>query len=85
MTGLLIVNLILSIGVVVVVAGMLLSAILAGQRADIARTSHAVAPAGSDVTAHLPAPFAAVGSAAPRKSHGRGISAQRRSRGPARA
>jgi hypothetical protein len=84
MTGLLILNLILSIGVVVVVAGMLLSAILAGQRADIA-TSHAVAPAGSDVTAHLPAPFAAVGSAAPRKSHGRGISAQRRSRGPARA
>ncbi|HXO06627.1 MAG TPA: hypothetical protein VN880_01270, partial [Solirubrobacteraceae bacterium] len=54
MTGLLILNLVLSIGVVVVIVGMLVSAILADQRADIARTLHAVAPSGSDVTAHLP-------------------------------
>lgn len=60
MTGLLILNLVLSIGVVVVIVGMLVSAILADQRADIARTFHAVAPAGSDVTAHLPVTFAAV-------------------------
>jgi hypothetical protein len=60
MTGLLILNLVLSIGVVAVIVGMLVSAILADHRADIARTSHAIAPAGLDVTAHLPVAFAAV-------------------------
>ncbi len=60
MTGLLILNLVLSIGVVVVIVGMLVSAILADQQADIARTSHAIAPAGSDVTAPLSVAFAAV-------------------------
>ena len=60
MTGLLILNLVLSVGVVVVIVGMLVSAILADQRADVARTSHAVAPAVSHVTARLPVAFAEV-------------------------
>ncbi len=60
MTGLLILNLVLSVGVVVVIVGMLVAAILVDQRADIARTSHALAPAGSDVTALVPVAFAAV-------------------------
>jgi len=53
-------NLVLCIGVIVVIIGMLVAAILADHRADIARTSHAITPAGSDVTAHLPVAFAAV-------------------------
>ena len=60
MTGLLILNLVLSIGVVIVIVAMLVSAILADHRAAVAWTSHAVAPAGSDVTAQMPVPFAAV-------------------------
>jgi hypothetical protein len=60
MTSLLILNLVLSIGVVVVIVGMLLSAILADQRVDTARTSRAIAPAGSDVAAPLSVAFAAV-------------------------
>lgn len=60
MTGLLILNLVLSMGVVVVIVGMLVSAILADHRADVAHTSHAVATTVSDVTAHVPVPFATV-------------------------
>jgi uncharacterized membrane protein YqiK len=60
MTGLLILNLVLSIGVVVVIVGMLVSAFLADHRADIASRSHAFAPAGSDVAAHVPVAVAAV-------------------------